>query len=122
MSQQPLKSPVEILQIQDSLEVDYEKAWTICAKNSRLNRDWQDLVLLYPENSLVCYRHLLTQPLQRVKFRAFPLRGKQFRGVWEYEITGGDRVFYLPNKSERSVLVIYAGKHPKKNKYPKAPK
>jgi hypothetical protein len=40
-----------------------------------------------------------------------PLKGKKYRGVWEYEVTGGDRVFYVPDETQLKVVVFYAGKH-----------
>ena len=59
--------------------------------------------------------------MQRIRGRIFPLRGQKFKGAWEYEITGADRVFYVPLFNEKKVIVYYAGKHPIKNKYPKPP-
>ena len=59
--------------------------------------------------------------MQRRRGRIFPLRGKKFKGAWEYEITGGDRVFYMPFPDEKKVIVYYAGKHPVKNKYLQPP-
>ncbi len=43
--------------------------------------------------------------------RIFPLRGKRYAGAWEYEVTGGDRVFYVPDPKLKKVTVYYAGPH-----------
>lgn len=32
--------------------------------------------------------------------------------AWECEVTDGDRVFYVPDPTQRSVEVYYAGEHP----------
>lgn len=37
-----------------------------------------------------------------------PITGK---GAWEYELTGGDRVFYIPDPKLKKVTVYYAGPH-----------
>lgn len=84
-------------------------------------KNWRQLVLSCPENAIRCYQHLSVTPMQRSPGRIFPLRGKKFKGAWEYEITGADRVFYVPLPDEKKVVVYYAGKHPVKNKYPQPP-
>jgi hypothetical protein len=40
------------------------------------------------------------------------LKGKLYKGAWEYEVTKGDRVFYVPDEQQLKVVVYYAGKHP----------
>ncbi|ELS03569.1 hypothetical protein Xen7305DRAFT_00032930 [Xenococcus sp. PCC 7305] len=50
-----------------------------------------------------------------------PILSNFEKAAWEYEITGADRVFYVPLSDEKKVIVYYAGKHPVKNKYPKPP-
>lgn len=87
--------------------------WLVVALNRRVNRDWEALLLRAPENTRRCYEDLCTVPMVRKPRRVFPLKGKSYRGVWEYEVTGGERVFYVPDPQERKVLVYYAGKHPK---------
>ncbi len=66
-----------------------------------------------PENAYRCYEHLSTIPMVRIPRRVFPLKGKKYRGAGEYEVTSGDRVFYVPDESKRKVVVYYAGVHPK---------
>jgi hypothetical protein len=88
-----------------------EKNWLVVAKNRRVNRDWEALIQRHPENSSRCYRDLHTAPTNRQPGRVFPLKGKKYKGVWEYEVSKGDRVFYIPNEEQLKVVVFYAGKH-----------
>lgn len=117
-----LESPEKILGIEKEQKEEENTSWAVIGSNSRVIKDWRELVLSCPENAIRCYQHLSYSPMQRIRGRIFPLRGKKFKGVWEYEITGADRVFYVPLSDEKKVIVYYAGKHPVKNKYPKPPK
>ncbi len=120
-----LESPEKILDIEENLEEEGgEKEntfWAVVGSNSRVVKNWRELVLSCPENAIHCYKYLSHNPMQRSRGRIFPLKGKKFKGAWEYEITGADRVFYVPLPDEKKVVVYYAGKHPVKNKYPKPP-
>lgn len=87
--------------------------WLVVAKNRRVNRDWELLLLRAPENARRCYEDLCTAPMVRKPGRVFPLKGKRYRGAWEYEVTGAERVFYVPDLPRRKVVVYYAGEHPK---------
>jgi hypothetical protein len=113
-----LEPPETILNIEGKSD---DAVWTVVASNSRVVKNWRELVLSCPENAIRCYQHLSQNPMQRSRGRIFPLRGQKFKGAWEYEITGADRVFYVPLPVEKQVVVYYAGKHPVKNKYPKPP-
>ena len=90
-----------------------ESPWLVVAKNRRVNRDWEALLLRAPENTRRCYQDLCSSPMVRKPKRFFPLKGKLYKGAWEYEVTSSDRVFYVPDEETRKVLVYYAGKHPK---------
>lgn len=113
-----LEPPETILEI--ALK-SYDAVWAVVGSNSRVVKNWRELVLSCPENAIRCYQHLSQNPMQRSRGRIFPLRGKKFKGAWEYEITGADRVFYVPLPDEKKVVVYYAGKHPSQNKYPQPP-
>jgi len=89
------------------------KHWLVVAKNRRVNRDWELLLFRSPENARRCYEDLCTVPMTRKLLRIFPLKGKRYQGAWEYEVTKGDRVFYVPDAKGRKVIVYYAGEHPK---------
>ena len=88
-----------------------EAPWTVVARNERVNRAWKDLMRTAGENATKCYRHLCFTPMVRRPGRIFPLRGKRYKGAWEYEITSGDRVFYFPEPKLKKVTVYYAGPH-----------
>lgn len=90
-----------------------EGKWKVVAKNSRVNRDWRKLIERHPENTRKCYAFLRSTPLKRLPGRIFPLKGKAYKGAWEYELTKGDRIFYVPDLAIQKVTVYYAGKHPK---------
>jgi hypothetical protein len=90
-----------------------EPCWTVVAHTPRVNRSWEALMQRAPENARRCYEYLSTMPMQRSPGRVFPLRGKRYKGAWEYEVTKGDRVFYKPIPAEQKVVVYYAGEHPK---------
>jgi hypothetical protein len=94
-----------------SQKCETEKSWLVVAKNRRVNRDWEALMQRNPENTSRCYQDLQTVPTTRQPGRVFPLKGKKYKGVWEYEVTGGDRVFYVPDLTLLKVVVFYAGKH-----------
>ncbi|MEN9518292.1 MAG: hypothetical protein RLZZ381_880 [Cyanobacteriota bacterium] len=113
-----LEPPETILDIEGKSR---NAVWAVVGSNSRVVKNWRELVLSCPENAIRCYQHLSQNPMQRSRGRIFPLRGKKFKGAWEYEITGADRVFYVPLPDENKVVVYYAGKHPVKNKYPQPP-
>jgi hypothetical protein len=91
---------------------DTESTWLVVAKNRRVNRDWEALMQRHPENTHRCYEDLCTVPTTRQPRCVFPLKGKSYKGVWEYEVTKGDRVFYVPDQEQLKVVVYYAGKHP----------
>jgi hypothetical protein len=91
---------------------EIESTWLVVAKNRRLNRDWEALMQRHPENTRRCYEDLCTAPTTRQPGRVFPLKGKPYKGAWEYEVTKGDRVFYVPDEEQLKVVVYYAGKHP----------
>jgi hypothetical protein len=89
-----------------------ESTWLVVAKNRRVNRDWEALIERHSESTRRCYEDLCTAPTTRKPGRVFPLKGKLYKGAWEYEVTKGDRVFYVPHEELLKVVVYYAGKHP----------
>src|SRR3954451_5466740 len=90
---------------------EFTCTWIVVARNRRVLKAWQELLDRAPENTRECFRHLCSKPIARVPGRVFPLRHRKYQGVWEYEVTGGDRVFYIPNPEQKRVVVYYAGKH-----------
>jgi hypothetical protein len=111
-----LQPPETDLTIPDDFSDQPE--WRVVAKNKRINKTWEELIRQAPENCQRCYRHLARQPLQRLPGRVFPLKGKKYKGAWEFEVTSGDRVFYVPDIDRQIVVVYYAGKHPNVAPFP----
>lgn len=108
MSEEPLAAPQGVEQAGTE-----EEFWTVVAKNERVKRGWQELIKTAEASAAKCYDYLRrTQMVIRPR-RIFPLRGKRYAGAWEYELTGGDRVFYIPDRKVKKVTVYYAGPHPK---------
>jgi hypothetical protein len=85
--------------------------WTVFAKNNRVVKGWEWLLDKAPEHTRECFYRLREKPMERVPGRVFPLKHKDHKGSWEYEVTGGDRVFYTPDLANKKVVVFYAGKH-----------
>lgn len=58
-----------------------------------------------PSATQTCYEQLTTTPCKQIPRRVFPLRGRPFRDLWEYEVTGAERLYYLPDAHhEREML------------------
>lgn len=109
----PIKSNTEA-ELESRVQVP-QTQWLVLARNRRVNRDWEALLLRAPENARRCYEDLCNAPMLRQPKRVFPLKGKRYKGAWEYEVTSGERVFYVPDPQRLKVVVYYAGEHPKKN-------
>ncbi len=109
---EPPEVKLKVPELSETSEIaEKENTWLVVAKNRRVNRDWERLIQKHPENSRRCYNDLRKAPTTRQPGRVFPLKGKKYQGVWEYEVTGGDRVFYIPDENQLKVVVFYAGKH-----------
>lgn len=81
--------------------------------NKRVEKGWLELFSNSPGHMERCREYLLRTPMERFPGRIFPLKGKVYKGAWEFEVAGGDRVYYVPDPDTRTVTVYYAGKHPK---------
>jgi Txe/YoeB family toxin of Txe-Axe toxin-antitoxin module len=97
---------------------DEGEKWKIVCYSQKVYKDWVELEKRVPESAERCLAYLCKHPMQRYPKRVFPLRGDKFRGVWEYEVTGADRVLYLPDPKTKTVTIYYAGKHPNSNPFP----
>jgi hypothetical protein len=65
-----------------------------------------------PQATQTCYEHLASAPFRRIPGRVFPLRGKVFRGLWEYEVTGSERLYYLPDAAGEPAPPVGEGDEP----------
>lgn len=111
--EEPLTAPPTIDSTAEESTPVLASPWLVVALNRRVNRDWEALILRATENARRCYEDLSNSPMVRKPKRVFPLKGKRYSGAWEYEVTKGDRVFYVPDEEKRKVVVYYAGVHPK---------
>ena len=108
---EPPEVKLTVPELSETSEISESEIWLVVAKNRRVNRDWEALMQRHPENSSRCYHNLCTAATTRQPGRIFPLKGKKYKGVWEYEVSKGDRVFYVPDDKQLKVVVFYAGKH-----------
>lgn len=67
------------------------------AKSASVARDCEGMGARIPKATQSCYEHLANDPYRRIQGRVFPLRGSVSRGFWEYEVTGSERLYYLPD-------------------------
>ncbi len=51
------------------------------------------------------FERLSEHPLEALGARQFPLKGKKLKPLWQYEITGGDRLFYAVDLETRVIVV-----------------
>lgn len=57
------------------------------------------------------YRRLAATPREPINpSRQFPLRGKALKGIWQYELTSGDRLYYTVQPM-RTVVVLVVMPH-----------
>jgi hypothetical protein len=61
-----------------------------------------------PNDTQRCFVHLTTDPYQRIPGRVFPLRGKVYAGLWEFEVNRGDRLYYLPDAQNEPELADWS--------------
>jgi hypothetical protein len=113
MSEAAVSPPEELLTAPAGDTLEGLGGWLVVARNRRVNRDWEVLIDRSPENALRWYKYLRKRPTTRYPGRVFPLRGSAYRGAWECEVTGGDRVYYVPDDAAKKVVVYYAGSHSK---------
>ena len=86
--------------------------WTLTARNRSVLKGWIRLCGRTPSNAQRCFAWLSADAMRRWPKRCYPLKGKRYEGCWCYEIGAGDRVYYQPFPSEKSVVIYYAGSHP----------
>lgn len=113
MPEEPLTVPPNALQTGGAAAL-----WTVVARNERVNRDWQELI---QSAAIQRGQMLRLPPFDTNASQAaadFSASRQKYAGAWEYEITAGDRVFYVPDPAVRKVTVYYAGSHPDPAPFP----
>ncbi len=56
--------------------------------------------------------HLTNTPLQVIVGKTKQLRGK-YKGIYQYDLSRGDRIWWRVDINTRTVYVLYIGPHPK---------
>jgi len=83
--------------------------YQVRASNRSVADRWERLCARYEHNARRCFDHLARTPLQPTlgTGRCGPLLAKQFRdrGLWQYEVGGGARVWYRVHQVQRVVEV-----------------
>jgi hypothetical protein len=51
------------------------------------------------------FERITEHPLETLGARQFPLKGKNLKPLWQYETTGGDRLFYAVDALTQVVIV-----------------
>lgn len=80
------------------------------ALSARVERNWDEMANRIPKAVQACYDHLANDPYRRIPRRVFPLKGRRYRGLWEYEVTGSNRLYYLPDAQNEPEMI---GRTPK---------
>jgi mRNA-degrading endonuclease RelE of RelBE toxin-antitoxin system len=88
--------------------------YTIVCQNSRIKKDWLSLEKEYPDKVADCKEFLKNNPEDRGSALGLlkKLKGR-FKGILQYDITKDDaRVWYRVDRTNRQVIIKYAGHHP----------
>jgi hypothetical protein len=95
--------------------------WDLVHLDNKCENGWHDLCQQAPGSARAAYDQIIKDP-QHHSDRQHPLRGefgkKTVGGVeyeqWQYEATGGGRVWYVVDVASRKVIMTHAGVgHPK---------
>jgi len=94
--------------------------WVLRYSSAEAVKGWEDLVQQASGNTWTAYEAIRSdpQPFPQTS-RHHRLKGKELATVkgmeqWQYEVTGGGRIWYLVDPDARTVWIRYAGTgHPK---------
>lgn len=75
------------------------------ASSAQAKREWEHFLAIRPTALKAAFERISEHPLDILGARQFPLKGEANKGVWQYEITGGDRLFYTIDLIERVVVL-----------------
>jgi mRNA-degrading endonuclease RelE of RelBE toxin-antitoxin system len=79
--------------------------YTVVASSAQAKRDWEQFLANRPTALKAAFERISEHPLDILGARQFPLKGEANKGVWQYEITGGDRLFYAIDLIEQVVIL-----------------
>ncbi len=77
----------------------------VVASSNAAKSEWDDFVRKIPKAMKRAYERLSEDPLDVHGTRQFPLKGKRNKPFWEYEVTGGDRLYYAVDLTNQVVVV-----------------
>jgi mRNA-degrading endonuclease RelE of RelBE toxin-antitoxin system len=82
----------------------------------KLHRDAEKALPILPQHihdaARVCIEQILPhRPLERVPGKTKQLKGR-LRGIMQYDLPSGYRLWYQVDQTSRTVYVIYIGPHP----------
>ena len=91
--------------------------YRIVLESKRNQKDWDALEQEYPERMRGCKGFLRNNPEDRTQAIGILKKLKGIyreKGILQYDITKDDaRVIYRVNKSDNTVIIKYAGHHPR---------
>ncbi len=102
-------------------EIPRPRPWTVRAADRQAYQGWQRLLTVVPDNLDRAWVALTSDPRQ-IDQRQHPLKGAlgvvKVGGAtieqWQYEITGGGRIWYAIDDDARTLWITRAGAgHPK---------
>jgi mRNA-degrading endonuclease RelE of RelBE toxin-antitoxin system len=79
--------------------------YRIVASSARAKSEWDSFVRKYPKAMKAAFERLSESPLDVQGTRQFPLKGKRLKPFWEYELTGGDRLYYAVDLVKKVIVV-----------------
>ena len=77
----------------------------VVASSNAAKSEWDHFVKKIPKAMKRAYERLSEYPLDVQGSRQFPLKGKRNKTFWEYEVTGGDRLYYAVDLTNQVVVV-----------------
>ena len=79
--------------------------YSVHAGDKGVAKQWRDLTVSHGGKLREYYDHLTQTPTKQLGERIFPMKGKQYAGVWECEVGGGARFFYVVDEERKRVIV-----------------
>lgn len=87
-----------------------EETWRIEAATASATKGWDRTIRADTKAAARAYAYLRDHPFQWYPGRCFPLRGREQKGVWQYEVNDRYRLRYSAVEGKaRLILVLYAG-------------
>ena len=94
-------------------------AWKLIFNDNAAAEGWEELCALAAGNMQVVYDHLSTNPRDRtakagrvhqlqLDYATRDVKGAKLE-QWQWEVTGGGRIWYCPDDSRRIVHIMWAG-------------